>query len=66
MTTHDFVYQTFVIYIFIKSLVFFPLVWIAFLYWWSERKSQAADTAPTSNLEASLPQPLLASEPLPQ
>lgn len=66
MTTHDFVYQTFVIYIFIKSLVFFPLLWIAFMFWWSERKSPAAGASTTPNLEASLPQPLLASEPLAQ
>jgi hypothetical protein len=66
MATHDFVYQTFVIYIFLKSLVFFPLVWIACVFWWSERKSRAADTSTTSNLEASLPQQMLTSEPLAQ
>jgi hypothetical protein len=41
MSTHEFVYQTFLIYLLIKSLVFFPLVWIACVYWWSERKQNA-------------------------
>jgi len=62
MSTHDFVYQTFVIYIFIKSLVFFPLLWVGFLFWHSERKNnRAADT--TSPREASLLEPLPTTEP---
>ena len=40
MTTHEFVYQTFIVYLFIKALVFAPLAWMAFMFWWSERNKQ--------------------------
>jgi hypothetical protein len=40
MTTHDFVYQTFVVYVFIKALVFAPLGWMTFMFWLSERNKQ--------------------------
>jgi hypothetical protein len=66
MSTHDFVYQTFLIYIFIKSLVFFPLVWVACVYWWSERSSRTAAAKADSNQEAQQPAGLPALELLPQ
>lgn len=37
MTTHEFVYQTFVIYVFVKALILAPLAWMTFMFWWSER-----------------------------
>jgi len=44
MSTHEFVYQTFIIYIFVKALIFAPLAWITFMYWWVERRNtQSAD-----------------------
>lgn len=45
MATHDFVYQTFVLYIFIKALVLAPLAWITFMYRWNERKNSQASSA---------------------
>ena len=62
MATHEFVYQTFVIYIFIKSLVFLPLVWIAFLFWWSERKGTSMAGDSTTSQESSIPEHLPATE----
>jgi hypothetical protein len=41
MSTHEFVYQTFIIYIFVKALILAPLGWMTFMYWWSERRSDA-------------------------
>lgn|GEM_PF-3040190 len=66
MNTHDFVYQTFVIYLFIKSLVFFPLLWVGFLFWRSERKVNRAvvDTETTRAREASLLESLPTTEPV--
>ena len=37
MTTQDLVLKTFIVYIFVKMLIFAPLAWMAFLSWWSER-----------------------------
>jgi hypothetical protein len=62
MTTHDFVYQTFVIYLFIKSLVFAPLIWLAFMYWWSERQIQV----PTEEININDSEDLLLSQSKPQ
>jgi hypothetical protein len=64
MATHDFVYQTFVIYLFMKGLVFAPLLWLAFMYWWSKRQNVAVETNTIDYENASAPQPLLADEPL--
>jgi hypothetical protein len=66
MSTNDFVYQTFLIYIFIKSLVFFPLVWVACVYRWSERSKSTVSTKADSNQEAQQPAGLPALELLPQ
>jgi hypothetical protein len=66
MTTHDFVYQTFLIYIFIKSLVFFPLVWVAFLYWWAEKKNVQGAQEQKLTKEAEQYESLPALELLPQ
>jgi hypothetical protein len=41
MSTHDFVYQTFILYIFVKALILAPLGWMAFMYWWSQRNNSA-------------------------
>lgn len=46
MTTQDLVLKTFIVYIFIKMLIFAPLAWMAFLSWWSER-SENLSTAST-------------------
>ena len=46
MATHDFVYQTFVLYIFIKALVLAPLGWITFIYRCNERKSRQGSATP--------------------
>jgi hypothetical protein len=64
MTTHDFVYQTFVIYLFIKSLVFAPLLWLAFMYWWSGRQIEVpAEEINTPPMDQDLlPQPHLYEE----
>jgi hypothetical protein len=43
MSTHEFVYQTFIIYIFIKSLIFAPLIWMGCVLWWGERRSKALE-----------------------
>lgn len=43
MTTHDYVLKTFIVYLFIKALIFLPLVWAAFLFWWSERRERSAE-----------------------
>lgn len=64
MTTHDFVYQTFVLYIFLKSLIFFPLVWVACVLWWAERKKNAIQTVPSTEGQPELAPPLSAAEPL--
>lgn len=66
MNTQDFVYQTFVIYVFIKSLVFFPLLWVGFLFWYSERKKSGANVTEqaTSAREALLHEPLPTTEPV--
>jgi hypothetical protein len=64
MSTHEFVYQTFLIYLFIKSLVFFPLVWIACVFWWSERKENAPDLKHTTADQPQLSPALTAIEPL--
>lgn len=66
MTTHDFVYQTFLIYIFIKSLVFFPLVWVAFLYWWAEKKNLQAPNQQHISRESEQHESLPVLELLPQ
>jgi hypothetical protein len=39
MSTHDFVLQTFIIYLFVKALIFLPLAWIATVMWWADRSS---------------------------
>jgi hypothetical protein len=41
MNTHEFVYQTFVLYIFLKALILAPLGWVTFMYWWTERQNNA-------------------------
>jgi len=66
MNTHDFVYQTFVIYLFIKSLIFFPLLWVGFLFWRSERKARRAvvDTETTRARESALLETLPTTEPV--
>jgi hypothetical protein len=46
MSTHDFVYQTFIIYIFLKASVLLPLAWVAFVY------SRASKRAELSNAPA--------------
>jgi uncharacterized membrane protein YdbT with pleckstrin-like domain len=40
MTTHEFVYQTFVVYVFVKALILAPLGWMTFMFWLSERNGQ--------------------------
>lgn len=45
MTTQDLVLKTFIVYIFIKALIFLPLAWIAFLGWWSERSENLTAVA---------------------
>jgi hypothetical protein len=42
MSTHDFVYQTFVIYLFVKAMIFLPLAWVAALAWWSEQNESSS------------------------
>jgi hypothetical protein len=49
MSTHQFVYETFVIYLFVKSLVFAPLLWLAFMYWWSKRQIPSEPSNTTLN-----------------
>jgi len=66
MSTYEFVYQTFLVYIFLKSLIFFPLLWVACVYWWSERSKSAETTKPELNPEAPQPSHLPGFELLPQ
>jgi hypothetical protein len=37
MATQDYILKTFIVYIFVKALIFLPLAWMAFLVWWNER-----------------------------
>jgi hypothetical protein len=37
MSAHDYIYQTFIIYLFIKAMIFLPLAWVAVLFWWSDQ-----------------------------
>lgn len=37
MTTQDYILKTFIVYIFVKALIFLPAAWMAFLVWWNER-----------------------------
>jgi hypothetical protein len=53
MTTHEFVYQTFVIYIFVKALVLAPLLWLTVLHHLNERKSRKAQV-PSPAYESSM------------
>lgn len=43
MTTHAFVLKTFIAYLFVKALIFLPLAWAAFMFWWSERAEKSLD-----------------------
>jgi len=45
MTTQEYVLKTFIVYIFIKMLVFAPVAWIAFVNWWSERNGELTPSA---------------------
>lgn len=45
MSTQEYVLKTFLIYIFVKALVFMPLAWIAFLAWWNDRHEETVATA---------------------
>ena len=45
MATQDYILKTFIVYIFIKALVFMPLAWMAFLVWWNERAEGQGDTS---------------------
>ena len=59
MSTHQFVYETFVIYLFVKSLVFAPLLWFAFMYRWSKRQIHSEPTNTTLNDQVLIQQHLL-------
>jgi hypothetical protein len=41
MATQDYVLKTFIVYIFIKALIFMPLAWMAFVVWWNERSEKS-------------------------
>ena len=43
MTTHDFVYQTFIVYIFLKASILLPVAWVAFVYSRSEKRLSLQD-----------------------
>ncbi len=45
MTTQDYVLKTFIVYIFIKMLVFAPVAWMAFLSWYSDRGNELTPSA---------------------
>ena len=45
MAMQDYILKTFIVYIFVKALVFFPLAWMAFLVWWNERSETQAASA---------------------
>ena len=45
MTTHEMVYQIFVVYIFLKALFFAPLLWFAFCLRMKERREALAVSA---------------------
>jgi hypothetical protein len=45
MTTQDYVLKTFIVYIFIKMLVFAPVAWMAFLSWYSDRDNELTPSA---------------------
>jgi hypothetical protein len=44
MATQDYILKTFIVYLFVKALVFFPLAWMAFLVWWNERSEPQSQT----------------------
>jgi hypothetical protein len=45
MTTQDYVLKIFIVYIFIKMLVFAPVAWMAFLSWYSDRGNELTPSA---------------------
>ena len=48
MTTHQFVYQTFVLYICLKAAILLPLAWFTFLVRRAERKIESQSLASTA------------------
>lgn len=53
MTLHDQLVRIFVVYLFVKALIFLPLTWVAICLWWNERKAakELLITEPVVNVE---------------
>lgn len=59
MSAHQFVYDIFVIYLFVKSLVFAPLLWFALMYRRSKRQIPSEPTNTTLHSQVLIQQQLL-------
>ena len=42
MSLHDQLVRIFVVYLFVKAMIFLPLTWVALCLWWQERKQPKA------------------------
>lgn len=57
METQEMVYQIFIVYVFIKTLFFAPLLWITFCIRLQERRQEAVALAASPTLQAPQKEP---------